>query len=241
MDEITRTALAELNRVFYAEFADNFAATRRGWPLGFERILPYLAPAANVLDVGCGNGRLLAFLAERGWRGRYLGLDNSAGLRAEAAERIARLAASAADVQPADLTRPGWGGTAADFAAESIACLAVLHHIPGAAQRAAFVAECAALLPAGGTLILSTWQFLDSPRLRARVLPWALAGIRTEDVEPGDYLLSWGSAAAGRRYCAAIDAKQLTQMARDAGLAPVELFRADGHEGDLSQYGVFRK
>ena len=80
----TRSALAELNRAFYAKFADDFARTRRGWPPGFERILPHLRPAANVLDVGCGNGRLLAFLIERGWRGRYLGLDSSAGLLAEA-------------------------------------------------------------------------------------------------------------------------------------------------------------
>jgi SAM-dependent methyltransferase len=94
MDETTRSALAELNGAFYANFAGDFARTRRGWPLGFERILPHLWPAANVLDVGCGNGRLLTFLTERGWRGHYLGADNSAGLLS-AAQTAAQLNAEA--------------------------------------------------------------------------------------------------------------------------------------------------
>ena len=260
MDETTRSALAKLNTAFYAGFAGDFARTRRGWPLGFERILPHLRPAANVLDVGCGNGRLLTFLTERGWRGHYLGVDGSAGLLA-AAENTFTLRhtqlSTAADVQDqrssmpgggstaslfrlADLLNPQWTMTLGGFTPDAIACLAVLHHIPGAAHRARLVAECADLLAQGGTLILSVWQFLGTPRLRARILPWSTVGLSDEDVDPGDYLLSWGKGAAGHRYCAAIDAETLCTLARQAGLATVETFDADGHEGNLSLYGIFR-
>ena len=239
MDETTRSALAELNRAFYASFADDFAHTRRGWPLGFERILPHLRPAANVLDVGCGNGRLLTFLTEHVWHGRYLGVDSSAGLLAEA-DRNLELKKAEASFRQVDLLSPHWAAALAGFAPDAIACLAVLHHIPGAAHRARLVSECAALLKPGGTLIISVWQFLSTPRLRARILPWSAAGLSDEDVDPGDYLLAWGEGAAGHRYCAAIDQKMLCVLAQQTGLATVETFYADGHEGNLGLYGVFR-
>jgi tRNA (uracil-5-)-methyltransferase TRM9 len=239
MDETTRSALADLNRAFYAEFSGDFARTRRGWPLGFERILPHLRSAANVLDVGCGNGRLLNFLTVHGWHGRYLGVDSSAGLIA-AAEQNRELRPAEASFRLVDLLSPHWAMTPAGFAPDAIACLAVLHHIPGAAHRARLVAECADLLKPGGILIISVWQFLSTPRLRARVLPWSKVGLKDEDVDPGDYLLSWGEGAIGHRYCAAIAEETLCELAQQVGLATVETFYADGHEGKLGLYGVFR-
>ena len=76
--------------------------------------------------------------------------------------------------------------------------------------------------------------------MRARILPWSTVGLRDEDVDPGDYLLSWGEGAIGHRYCAAIDEETLCELAPQAGLATVETFYADGHEGNLGLYGVFR-
>jgi SAM-dependent methyltransferase len=260
MDEATRSALAELNHAFYARFAGDFARTRRGWPRGFERILPHLRPAANVLDVGCGNGRLLAFLAEYDWRGHYLGVDGSPGLLAAAEQSIGCTSArtgttedrdAASSPAPssaptetlfryADLLSPEWTAAIGGFVPDTIACLAVLHHIPGAQHRARLVTECARLLAPSGTLIVSVWQFMSAPRLQTRILPWSAAGLRAEDVDPGDYLLAWGERAAGHRYCAAIDKETLCSLTTRAGLATVETFYADGHEGNLSLYGIFR-
>ena len=101
------------------------------------------------------------------------------------------------------------------------------------------MATCASLLAPAGRLIISTWQFLDSPRLQARILPWQAAGFSENQVEPGDYLLSWGAGAAGQRYCAAIGLADLLALAGSAGLEVVTTFYADGHEGNLNLYGVF--
>jgi SAM-dependent methyltransferase len=234
MNDHTRSALAELNRTFYTEFADDFARTRRGCPPGFDRILPYLSPASNVLDVGCGNARLLAFLAQRGWHGRYVGVDSSAGLLATAA----RYAGIGGFVR-ADVLDPKWPEQLGGFAPDAIACLAVLHHVPGAACRARLIADCAGLLRPGNVLILSTWQFFETPRLRERVLPWSTVGLKDNDVEPGDHLVRWGAGETGLRYCAAVNGEALCELAAAAGLAPLALFSADGHEGNLNLYGVF--
>ena len=263
MNNHTCTALAELNHAFYAKFADDFARTRRTWPPGFERILPHLRPGANVVDLGCGNGRFLRFLAERGWRGTCVGVDNSAGLldiaageggrgrtrpnadKTETGSPTRTPADSSSPVQAsflqADLLEPDWPARLGSLTPDVIVSIAVLHHIPGAANRARFIADCARLLPTGGVLIITTWQFMTSPRLRARVLPWETVGLRDTDVEPGDYLLAWGQEGAGRRYCAFIEPDALYGLAARAGLTLVETFCADGHEGNLNLYGVFRK
>jgi SAM-dependent methyltransferase len=253
MNAETCAALLELNRRFYTQFAGDFARTRRSWPLGFDLILPHLRPAANVADLGCGNGRLLSFLAERDWRGRYLGVDSSAGLLAIAAADAPHAPAIHVHFHRAELisldglNRPGAPLALADALGrghwDAVTALAVLHHIPGKAHRAGLLAACADLLRPGGVLVVSTWQFLTAARLNARILPWELAGVRPEEVEPGDYLLPWGEAAAGQRYCAAINADALIELADTTrtGLAHEATFYADGHEGNLNLYGVFRK
>ena len=136
---------------------------------------------------------------------------------------------------------PNWAEQLDEPLPDLVVSIAVVHHIPGAAERVSFVTKCAGLLGPGGTLILTTWQFITSPRLRRRVLPWEAIGLRKDDVEAGDYLLSWGKDAAGQRYCAAIDQAGLAGLAAAAGLRTVEMFFADGKEGNLNLYGVFEK
>jgi 2-polyprenyl-3-methyl-5-hydroxy-6-metoxy-1,4-benzoquinol methylase len=241
MDPKTLTLLADLNREFYAAFAGEFARTRRGWPPGFDRILPYLPPGTNVLDLGCGNGRFLAFLAARHWHGSYLGLDNDRHLLSLAQEATPHSSAIEAAFLQADLLDPAWGSGLAGRLPARIVCLAVLHHIPGLDTRQHFLANCSALLPPDGLLILSTWQFLSAKRLLARIVPWTAVGLSSGDVEPGDYLVAWGEGAAGHRYCASIDEPELISLATEVGLVRVDTFRADGKEGNLNLYGVFVK
>jgi tRNA (uracil-5-)-methyltransferase TRM9 len=240
MDPAVRHKLAEINRAFYAAFAGEFARTRQSWPPGFHRILPYLKSAANVVDVGCGNGRLLRFLAEvGGWRGSYLGVDASPGLLAVAAEAARGLHGVQARFQLGDLLAPHWSRDLRFPAPQAVAALAVLHHVPGAAARVRLLAECGQVLAPGGMLVVSTWQFVSAPRLRRLIQPWSRAGLAEQDVEPGDYLLSWGQGQAGLRYCAALGREALLRLAEEAGLQPVDTFYADGAEGDLNLYGVF--
>jgi 2-polyprenyl-3-methyl-5-hydroxy-6-metoxy-1,4-benzoquinol methylase len=241
MDLKTCTLLADLNRAFYEAFAGEFARTRRGWPPSFDRILSYLPPGANVLDLGCGNGRFLDFLAARGWQGSYLGADNNPQLLSLAREVSLRSPGIGASFLWADLMDTAWPASIAGTQPDRIVCLAVLHHIPGRSNRERFVSRCATLLPQDGLLILSTWQFMSAARLRARILPWTTIGLDSTAVEPGDYLLAWGEGATGRRYCAALDLAELCALAAAAGMALADSFLSDGKEGNLNLYGVFRK
>jgi hypothetical protein len=118
--------------------------------------------------------------------------------------------------------------------------LAVLHHIPGFDLRVQVLREVATLLEPDGCLILSTWQFLDSPRMRRKVVDWAEAGIAEEALEPGDYLLDWKRGGRGLRYCHLVDEAEVERLAAESGFRVRETFRAGGREGDLSLFAVLR-
>ena len=192
-----------------------------------------------MLDLGCGNGRFLSFLAARGWSGAYTGADSSETLLDIARQTTRGAPGIEARFQLTDLLAPGWAAQFGNRPADAIVCLAVLHHIPGKANRERFVSDCAALLAPGGRLIVSTWQFMESKRLRTRLLPWEAIGLQQEELEPGDYLLGWGQGMAGRRYCASIGEADLADLAAAAGLIPVSTFFADGLEGNLNLYVIF--
>lgn len=233
-----------MNREFYASFVQPFAASRPVSDPALTHVLPHIPPCARVLDVGCGNGRLAALLERERPGARYVGLDAAPELIELARGLAAGLARITAVFGVADVARPGWRRVleslhpppAADF--DRVVCLALLHHIPGFDLRVQVLREMAGLLAPGGRLILSTWQFLDSPRLRRRLVDWAEAGVLQEALEPGDYLLDWQRGGRGLRYCHLVDKEELARLAAASGLAVRETFRAGGREGNLSLFAV---
>lgn len=224
--------LLALNHAFYAHLADPFARTRSRPQPGFARLATYLPdPCPRLLDVGCGEGRFGRFLLGAGRIGHYVGVDFSEDLL-----QHARLETTG-EYHVRDLGRPGSLEGLGAFPA--VACLAVLQHIPGRQQRVRLLHELGGHLEAGGRLLLSTWQFLDSERQRRKIAPWAAADIPAEEVEAGDYLLTWRSGGFGLRYVAFIDLEEITALAEAAGLELLDHFRADGKEGNLNLYTVF--
>ena len=95
--------------------------------------------------------------------------------------------------------------------------------------------QMAALLRPAGRLIVSTWQFLHSERLRRKIVPWETIGMTADQVQAGDYILDWRRGGVGLRYCHLIDEAELAALCHDAGLTLQETFRADN---DLNLYGV---
>jgi SAM-dependent methyltransferase len=79
----------------------------------------------SVLDVGCGFGDLLGFLRERGWRGRYFGVDLVEELVAEARREYA--ADSAAEFLCADIHDAG----ALPVCGMAVALGLFNHHVEG--------------------------------------------------------------------------------------------------------------
>ena len=238
MDEETVERLLTLNREFYATFARPFAGSRPVSDPALTCILPHIPQCARVLDVGCGNGRLATLLDRERPGATYLGVDAVPELVELAHAQASQITTIAAEFRVADVARPGWGGALPGVPFDCAVALAVLHHIPGFDLRVGVLREIASTLKPDGRLILSTWQFLGSARMRRKIVDWAEADIPEKSLEPGDYLLDWKREGRGLRYCHLVDETEVERLAAGSGFCVRETFRAGGREGNLSLFVI---
>ena len=236
--------LNQISRDFYSTFAESFSKTRPESARELERILPYIADGARVLDVGCGNGRVAAFLARHRRKVTYIGIDSSEALIARCKKQEASRRAQDAFLV-VDITRPDWPNSFLPLGEgpgmrgfDRILMLAVLHHIPGSDARERILRQVRQLLAPQGRVVISTWQFLDNERMRKKIVPWSSVEIDEQELEPGDALLHWKRGGLGLRYCHWIGEDELRSLAAKANLKITGTFRAGGREGDLSLYAI---
>ena len=227
-----RQKLLELNKNFYDCFADDFSLTRRPINPGFEGLLRALPkPCPRLLDVACGNGRLGHYFQEQRVIDEYVGVDYSGALLDIATTLVD------GTFYERDLSQAGCLHSLGTFT--GMACLAALHHIPGRASRVQLLTEMKNHLLPGGRLMLSTWQFTDSVRQRRKIRPWSEIGLSPEEVEAGDYLLTWQRGGFSYRYLHLIDEVEIDALAAAVGLRLIHQYRSDGREGNLSLYSIF--
>jgi len=262
MDKVTLNRLVELNQKFYQTFAQQFSDTRQRLQPGVKRIIAQIPKNANILDLGCSNGELWLSLKRAGYRGHYVGLDNSHELLQIAKKRQGDLIESlisksenpelnrssdksAKNAQPkflqVDLSSPNWSANIPNSPFDFILAFAVLHHLPGEDLRQGVLHQVHKLLNPIGTFIHSEWQFLNSPRLRARIQPWETIGLTAVSVDPGDYLLDWRHGGFGLRYVHHFFVEELANLANECRFTVVDAFLSDGESGKLGLYQVWEK
>lgn len=241
MNQDTLTKLLTVNRQFYQNLGKQFSNTRNRIQPGVRRIFAGLPADDKILDLGCGNGELAAELEKRGHTGLYVGLDLSQAMLTEARQRNAGLANST--FLQVDLVDPGWVSQLEHnlnvpnyLPVDLICAFAVLHHIPGEALRLQLLHQVRRLISPSGRFVHSAWQFLNSPRLRARIQPWHLIDLTDADVEPGDYLLDWRHGGYGLRYVHHFSENELAYLAEQAGFSVTNTFFSDGEGGRLGLY-----
>ena len=232
-EEIVQRLLT-LNREFYNGFADSFSHSRAEPQPGFFRLLE-LHPklGGHLLDVGCGDGRFGRFGFEHEAITQYTGIDLSSGLLDIAKDNVQ------GDFYERDMSRAGFLDGLGTF--DSIACLAALQHVPSRANRVRLLQEFGEHLETNGRLLLSTWQFMNSPRQQRKVQSWNIIGLEDGDVEEKDYLLTWKRDGLGYRYVCFVDEEETAVLANAANLEIEHQFYSDGREKNLSLYTILKK
>jgi len=246
MDPHTRSILEAINRRFYAERAQDFDSSRtRPWQGWTQALAGVPAGAAlRVLDLGCGNGRLLSHLRERFEVSELVGADSCAALIEVARERYA---SAHVRFERAELFDEHGAPALPAGAFDVVALMGVLHHVPSRAARRALVHAAFERTAPGGRLVLTVWRFERDSRLSKRAIAWRaaiasepeLAALDLEQLEPGDTLLQWNKGARAVRYCHAISDGEIESWLRDLP-AQVERFYADG-DGELNEYVVLQR
>ena len=132
------------NKKSYNAIAEDFDVTRQYiWP-EFELLGKFIKKENRVLDIGCGNGRLLKFLITN-----YDGVDQS-----EELIKIAYKNYPNANFQVADVFHLPFEDASFDV----VAGIAFLHHIPSREFRLKVLKEIHRVLKIGGILFLTNWN-----------------------------------------------------------------------------------
>jgi len=142
--------ILEKNKELYNAIAADFSTSRyKLWP-EFEYFKGHLKKGQAVLDIGCGNGRLLAMLKE--FEPNYLGIDNSEKLIIEAQKKWPESHFEVMDILDLSKLKKQY---------DIVILVATLHHIPSAKFRLQALENVYSVLKPGGKLLMTNWNLLQ--------------------------------------------------------------------------------
>lgn len=193
---------------FYDQAGVHFSRTRQktygagssNWVVT-DKYLSSLNSGQSVLDIGCGNGKLVTGLPKGV---NYLGTDFSKTLLEEAKRLHPDHEFRFGDV----LSNNDWDKLEQY---DAIFCVAVLHHIPERDQQLFVLREARKHLAKGGFLYLTVWNLWQEKFLQYHLDGYALVPYNKE----------W------KRYCVTYDVATLTQLLSESGWNVEEIFYAN--------------
>jgi SAM-dependent methyltransferase len=174
----------------------------------------------KVLDVGCGNGRLLKILAEQ--EVKYVGVDQSESLIKICQEKYPEYKFAVEDILNL--------GELPDFDFDYVFCIAVLHHLPGANLRLQALRQLRNKVKPGGKIILTVWNMWPQEKYRKMLWKFALLKIIGRyKADFGDVLFDWRApnSQMSKRYYHAFYQAELKKIIKKAGFTVEKLFKDD--------------
>jgi 2-polyprenyl-3-methyl-5-hydroxy-6-metoxy-1,4-benzoquinol methylase len=231
MDKQTQKELLEIVRHNYDEIAKDFDETRKKalWP-EMVKLAGEVKDGDKVLDVGCGNGRLLEALADKNIL--YTGIDQSEKLLAAAKKNYPGRTFSTGNLL--ELTK------LPELNFDYVFCLAVLHHLPGQDLRLAALRQLKNKIKDDGRIIITIWNLWAQPKYRKLIFKFALLKmIKKNRLDFGDIIFNWQDNLGGRvskRYYHAFTGRELKRIVRRAGLRTKKIY-----QDDYNYYLVLRK
>lgn len=226
--------LLSKTRQDYNLIAKEFSRKReKPWPEIEFLVNDYLRPGDKVLDLGCGNGRLLEFLKNK--EVDYIGVDNS--------EKLIEIAKSK---YPKNrfLVAEGLSLPFPKNYFDKIYSIAVFHHLPSKEFRLLFLKEAKRVLKPAGLLILTVWSL----RLRAfwglflKYTFLKLIGLSKLDF--GDVFYPWKNSQGKiiiSRYLHFFTKKELKKLIKEAGLRLKEIKELKRGKGNYNIYLIAEK
>lgn len=218
MKQKTIDRLLKIVKNNYGEIASQFDLTRKKYVwLELENILDFLKEDNKVLDVGCGNGRLLENVKNK--KINYLGIDSSEELIALAKKNYPDnkfvvgniLSLNEVIKEKFDL----------------VISVAVIHHLPGKDLRIAALNQLKAVCSPQGKIIFSVWKIWPNKKYWKYLLKniWYKITFRS-DLDFGDLLFPWKDSrgqSLSERYYHAFTKRSLKKLLRDAGFKNFKL------------------
>ena len=197
--------ILEQVRQNYDKIAEDFSRTRKSVWEEFKPLADYVKEGDRVLDLGCGNGRLIELFNDK--KIEYMGIDVS-----EKLIDIAKRKYSQNNFQIFD----GLKITFADNSFNVVFCIAVLHHIPSAKLREEFLKEAYRVLKPNSYLILSVWYLWQKDTYWWLFIKETVKKVLGQsEIDWFDIMVPWGKLST--RYFHNFRRRELKRLAEDAG------------------------
>jgi tRNA (uracil-5-)-methyltransferase TRM9 len=194
----------------YETLAEDFSRTRHfTWDI--EILSQYVSDGDRILDLGCGNGRLLKVL--RGRKMEYFGLDTSKKLI-----EIARREHPQNRFEVGDILNLPYSD---DFF-NKVFVIRTLHHIPSKEFRLQALREARRVLKPGGLLVLTVWNVWGSKYKKnlLRVVKYGFLKIigKTKLDFSDAFIPWWIMGEKVNRYFHFFTKKELKNLTEEVGL-----------------------
>jgi ubiquinone/menaquinone biosynthesis C-methylase UbiE len=147
--------LIEIQQTYDAISAEFDITRYKPWPQTVE-FIDSLPTGSSILDLGCGNGRNIKYLAEVNKGFRILGLDFSIRMLRIAKDKIKQLGLMEnVEFVLGDISNLPVTNDSIDAAIS----VATFHHLPSSELRLKSLLELARVLKHGGSAFISVWDF----------------------------------------------------------------------------------
>ena len=206
----------------YRDIAAQFDVTRKKyiWP-ELAKVLSGLKDGDSLLDVGCGNGRLIENLGNNNIS--YLGVDNS-----EELIKLAKINYPEQNFKVLDILKLETLTQKFDL----VISVAVLHHLPSQELRFEALKNLKSVTTPGGQIIFSVWKLWSNKKYQKYLWQniWQKLTFKS-NLDFGDLLFPWKNnrgEAVSERYYHAFTKKGLKKLLNLAGLKNCKLY-SDQH------------
>ncbi len=184
MKEEIKNKIIEDNQRIYDEISYEFSQSRSTpWPM-MQRFKKFVFEKARILDLGCGNGRLLQIFPQINFD--YFGLDSS--------EKMLEIAKGKYNNNPrvkfllADFSQPL---KFPDNYFDVVFAIASFHHLPSRELRLRLLKEIWRVVKPGGYFVLTLWNLYKLKLIKKYHLWHLLLGLKQRNLERGDVFIPW--------------------------------------------------
>lgn len=230
MDSQTQKNLLSLVSRNYDEVAEEFDKSRSKYsePLWSElaKLAGQVKNSGRVLDVGCGNGRLLEIIGKK--KIIYLGVDNSQNIINIAKAKYPNYKFVLGNIL--ELSQ------LPDINFNYVFCVAVLHHLPGKDLRLKALKQLKNKISDEGKIIITAWNMWSQAKFRKLIIKFFLLKLlKKNNMDFGDIIFE-GFSKFSKRYYHAFTKLELRRLGRKAGLKTERIYK-----DKFNYYAVFKK
>jgi len=196
----------------YNEIAGEFSASRMALRHDFENYAEYFKNGQKIVDLGCGNGRLLMLLKEKINNFDYIGIDNSDELLKEAQKNFP----DAKFIHGDQLQIP-----LHDESCEVLCNIRAFHHIPSKKLQQKALQEMQRVLKPEGLLILTCWNLWNRKQFKFIVKATIKSLLNLGKTSYKDTQIPWGKGKITRYYYA-FTYRELRKLIQKSGFKMIE-------------------